>query len=286
MFVAHQPYSMKERFYPNQIIPLALTVVVCAIGIGLVWLEIVLLNRFVVNREVIIPQLRWGDILIGFTIYIKTAIDFAIFIGRLMTKFPGWKNRIMIEIGTALGNILGTMSILLLWDLFREVRVLMAIMIVIAGLVLLRMAEEGVHHVEEDGQVLTEKHRQTLHKIVSPLAALNRFFAPVLNRLIPSTNIGKIEQTGYWKLLILSFTVPFILGLDDFAGYIPLFNVVNVMGFATGVFLGHMLLNIALFLSPTITTRLVKNPVIAILGSIAFIGIAIWGFVEAFHLVW
>lgn len=277
---------MKEKFYPNQIIPLALTLVVCAIGIGLVWLEIVLLNRFVVNREVIIPQLRWGDILIGFTIYIKTAIDFAIFIGRLMTKFPGWKNRIMIEIGTALGNILGTMSILLLWDLFREVRILMAIMIVIAGLVLLRMAEEGVHHVEEDGQVLTEKHRHTLHKIVSPLAALNRFFAPVLSRLIPSTNIGRIEQTGYWQLLILSFTVPFILGLDDFAGYIPLFNVVNVMGFATGVFLGHMLLNIALFLSPTITTRLVKNPVIAILGSIAFIGIAIWGFVEAFHLVW
>ena len=83
----------------------------------------------------------------------------------------------------------------------------------------------------------------------------------------------------------MSFSVPFILGLDDFAGYIPLFNIVNVLGFATGVFIGHMALNIALFISPQTTTRIVKNPVISFLGSLAFIGIAIWGFVEAWHLI-
>jgi cadmium resistance protein CadD (predicted permease) len=80
-----------------------------------------------------VPQLRWGDVLVGITIYLKTSIDFAIFIGRLMQKYQGWKNRIMIEIGTALGNITGTLVILVLWDIFREVKFLMAIMIVIAA---------------------------------------------------------------------------------------------------------------------------------------------------------
>ena len=37
-----------------------------------------------------------GDILIGLTIYLKTSIDFAVYIGRLMAKYPGWKNRVMM----------------------------------------------------------------------------------------------------------------------------------------------------------------------------------------------
>ena len=41
-----------------------------------------------------------------------------------------------------------------------------------------------------------------------------------------------------------------MLGLDDFAGYVPLFNVVNVFGFAIGVFSGHMVLNAFLYVSP------------------------------------
>ena len=51
------------------------------------------------------------------------------------------------------------------------------------------------------------------------------------------------------KLLLFSFSVPFILGLDDFAGYVPLFNIINVFGFSLGVIGAHMLLNIALFIN-------------------------------------
>jgi len=139
-----------EPFYPNKILPLILTIGVYASGVGMLFLEILVVNHFAGTRQPIRPTLHWPDVLVGITIYLKTSIDFAIFIGRLMHKYPRWKNRILIEIGTALGNIAGTLAILLLWDLFREVRVLMAIMIGVAALVLLRMAEEGLDHVRDE----------------------------------------------------------------------------------------------------------------------------------------
>lgn len=275
----------KEPLFPNQVIPLVLTGVVFTIGIGLLFVEILLLNHFVVARESIIPQLRLGDILIGLTIYLKTSIDFAIFIGRLMNKFPGWKNRIAIEIGTALGNILGTLLILLIWDLFREVRFLMALMITVASLVLLRLAEDGFEHIKDEKGKYKIKFGGLEIWLEKILHSINTLVAPVLSILIPHTNIQESKAKTFWGLFVVAFSVPFILGLDDFAGYIPLFNVVNVFGFATGVFLGHMILNLALFLHPSFTIRAVKNPIISFLGSLAFIGLALWGFYEAAHLI-
>lgn len=275
----------KSPLYPNQIVPLVLTAVVCGVGILILHGVILLLNLTVVARELIVPQLRVSDILIGITIYLKTSIDFAIFIGRLMHTYPGWKNRIMIEIGTAMGNIAGTLGILVIWDIFREVRILMAIMIVLAGLVLLRMAEEGFEHVKDEEGKYKISFGGWEHWIERGLHAVNRAVAPFLNRLIPEFGVNDNGRNGYKALFVLSFSIPFILGLDDFAGYIPLFNVVNVYGFATGVFVGHMILNIALFLSPRTTIRAVKHPLISFAGSIAFIGLAVWGFIEAAKLI-
>lgn len=275
----------REPLYPNQVIPLALTSVVFAVGVGLLFIEILGLNFFVLAREPILLQIHLADVLVGLTIYLKTSIDFAIFIGRLMHRYPGWKNRISIEIGTALGNIAGTLAILLLWDVFREVRVLMAVMITIAALVLLRMAEEGLEHVkDEEGnyKINFGGSEIWLEKI---LHQVNQLVAPVLSRLIPETSIKEGKQKSAWGLFVLAFSIPFILGLDDFAGYIPLFNIVNVFGFAIGVFLGHMLLNVALFLSPRATIHAVKNPVISFFGSLAFVGLALWGLFEAAKLI-
>lgn len=278
---------MKEKIklFPDQIVPLFLTGVVFAAMWGLYHLEILLLNKTVVNREVIIPVVRWTDVLLGVTIYLKTSIDFAIFIGRLMSKYSGWKNRIMIEIGTALGNAAGTMGILLIWDLFREVRWLMAIMIVVAALVLLRLAEDGLDHVkDEEGRYLFPLYGFT-RSFEAGLQRVNRAVAPVLNRLIPSLSTRE-NAVGYGALFVLALSVPFILGLDDFAGYVPLFNIVNVYGFGIGIFLGHMLLNIFLFLSPRRTIAVVKYPLIEFAGSFAFVAIAGWGLVEVVKLIW
>lgn len=262
-----------NKLYPDQIIPLALTFVVFGVGVLIFYLEVIFLNKFIPNIEVISTEIRWTDILIGLTIYLKTSIDFAIFIGRLMNSHQGWKNRVMIEIGTALGNIFGTMLILLLWATFKEVKVLMSLMIFIASLVLLRMAEDGFKHA---GSTWLE----------NILKKINSIFDPILDKVIPHQEMKEdVKGNNMGKLFALSFSVPFILGLDDFAGYIPLFNVINVFGFGIGVFLGHMILNIALFISPTTTIKLVKTPIISLLGAFAFIGLALWGLLEAVKIL-
>ena len=273
----------KIKIWPNQIVPLFLTSVVFLVLWGLYHIEILILNRTVIQRETISPFLQWSAVLVGMVIYLKTAIDFAIFIGRLMSKHPGWKNRVMIEIGTALGNGVGTMAILLVWDLFREVRWLMAGMNGLASLVLLRLAEEGLEHVRDaEGKYVFELYGfvKTFEKF---LERINQAVAPILDKLVPNLRV-KDRGQGYKALFLMSFSIPFILGLDDFAGYIPLFNIINVYGFGVGVLLGHMVLNIFLFLSPTKTAKVVKNPIISFMGSLAFVGLAIWGWIEIARL--
>src|SRR5258706_14315159 len=104
----------------QQLFPIILTIITFVILSLVLFLFIHFLNLFPVTDK-IHPELRIADILVGLTIYLKTSVDFAIFIGNLMSKNLGIKNRIAIEIGTATGNALGTLFILLIWTFFKEV---------------------------------------------------------------------------------------------------------------------------------------------------------------------
>ena len=265
-----------------QLTPLLLTVAT-AFGLCVVlYLFLTFLNLFPIKQHIQLA-LRPVDILVGMTIYLKTSIDFAILIGNLMRTNPGWKKRIAIEIGTALGNALGTLLVLTIWFFFKEVPILMVIMIFIAALVLLKMAEEGF------AEFLHQPRFREITKLVTlinkSLYKFNRVFAPFISKVLPQMGITKTQSLPFCQLLILSFTVPFIFGLDDFAGYIPLFNIINVFSFCVGVFLAHMALNIALFASPKKTTAIVNHPAIILIGSCAFVGIAVWGMFEAVEII-
>lgn len=264
-----------KQYVREQTIALSLTVVTFAVLVGVLWVEVNLLNRWISDRIDI--TIRPADVLIGATVYLKTAIDFVIFIAQLMSKNPGLKGRVGIEIGTALGNGLGTMLILLIWAFFKEVPWLLAIMIIVAAFVLLRLAQDTLVHARN--------YRDGLENFIDRfegwLGAVNRLADPVLSRIVPSQSMKVEHKRTLGALLMMSFTVPFVLGLDDFAGYVPLFSVVNVFGFSVGVLLAHMLLNISLYVSPGRTTAAVKNPLLSLAGSIAFVGLAVWGLVEA-----
>lgn len=274
---------IKKRYFKEQLVPLILTVITFILLCFGLYLFILLLN-YLPSREKIVLELRLQDVLVGLTIYLKTAIDFAIFIGNLMRSNPGWRSRIAIEGGTAAGNALGTLAILLIWNFFREVPILMAIMIFVASLVLLRMAEESFHSLRED---LSSKHKYYRHLlfIEEQIKFVNRIFRPLLRKIIPNLSITNIKVMPFFTLFSFSFTIPFILGLDDFAGYIPLFSIINVYGFAVGIFLGHMILNLGLFINPKKTVELVRAPLVLVVGGVAFVGIAAWGFYEAIHLL-
>lgn len=274
---------MKNSLFKTQILPIAMTVIVAVAMIGLTYGEIILLNRFTATD--IELSIRWYDILVGLTIYLKTSIDFAIFIGHLMSNNPTWKGRIAIELGSAIGNAAGTLIILAVWTFFKEVLWLLALMILIASLVLFRLAEDSFEHVDTNSHIYPSWFRKFLEGFKKAIHAVNSIIAPVLNKVVPNIDLKSTKKMAFWTLFGFSFTVPFILGLDDFAGYVPLFSIVNVLGFAIGVISGHMILNMLLYISPTKTIKLVKNPIFALLGSIAFVILGTWGLREVIVLV-
>ena len=254
----------------TQLIPLALTLVVFAVLFILLHSALLLFNRLPV-RELVVLQVRWYDVAVGATIYLKTAIDFAIFMGRLMAANPGWKNRIAIEIGTAAGNAIGTIAVIGLWVVFKDIDILLAIMVFTASLVLFELAHESLPHFK------------TLRV---PYAILSKVLS-VITRFTPKIGVDLRGRKGlsWGTLLTFSMSIPFILGLDDFAGYVPLFSVVNVYGFAIGVIGAHTLLTIALFVSPRRTIVAVKNEWVSLFGALAFIGLALYGLVETARII-
>ncbi len=268
--------------FKTQFIPLFLTVITFVVLSVLLYFFLAFLNIFPLKQKIQLV-LRPFDIIVGMTIYLKTSIDFALFMGNLMQTNPGWKKRIAIEIGTALGNCLGTLLVLVIWFFFKEAPILMIIMIVLAALVLFEMAEEGFKKVVGKNKTLDT----LLHFPILSLKKLNMLSKPLLSRILPEMGMNA-KKLSFSKLLFFSITVPFILGLDDFAGYIPLFSIINVLSFVLGVFLAHMILNIGLFANPTLTVKITKHPIVVIIGSIAFVGIGLWGLYEAgeifFHL--
>jgi hypothetical protein len=274
--------SHKESFLKTQAIPLALTVVAFVVLSALLYLEIVILNHFTV--EDIALKINPLDVAIGLTIYLKTAIDFAIFIGNLMHKNPGMKGRISIELGSAVGNAAGTMAILLIWTFFKEIEWLLVAMLFIAAIVLFKLAEDSLEHAH-DAKNHPKWFMQIVHKLEKALHFFNKFTHPLLGKILPHGGMKAAAFTTFWGLFAFAFSVPFILGLDDFAGYVPLFSVINVFGFGIGVFLGHMILNILLYINPEKTIKLVKLPVIALIGALAFVGLGLYGFYEIIHLI-
>ncbi len=267
----------------QQFVPILLTVLTF-LGLSTVLYGLLLLLNSLNLGTPIVMDFRRREVLVGIVIYLKTAVDFAIFIGNLMHSNPGWKKRIAIELGTALGNGIGTFLILIVWTVFKNVPLLMIAMIFIASVVLLRMAEESLEEFLKQKNSFI-KIKKSVGLLQSQLNFVNRIFRPILRFFVPNLNLTKTKKLSFMNLVVFSFTIPFVLGLDDFAGYIPLFTVINVFGFSIGVLLGHMLLTIGLFAFPKKTVELVKHPFVLIVGGIAFIGLGLYGFYESIHIL-
>jgi hypothetical protein len=260
----------------RQSIPLVLTVVILGILLVILHATLFLFNQ-IPGTIPLLLIIRPQDVIIGATIYLKTEIDFALLLGRLMHIYPGWRNRVALEIGSALGNAGGTILIIAIWILFKHIDILLALMIIVASLVLFELAHSGLEY-------LSRWRFSLLHTVLDFIVKITN---PLLSRLIPNIHAdltGK-ENLSWKKLAVFSIKMPFILGLDDFAGYVPLFSVVNVYGFAVGVFCAHTLLNIFLFLSPKRTISIVKNEYVSFIGILIFVGLAFYGLFEAGKII-
>jgi hypothetical protein len=271
-----------KKILIEQAFPIFLTFLTF-LGLATLLYGLLLILSTINTGSPIILDFRRREVLFGIIIYLKTAIDFAIFTGNLMHSNPGWKKRIAIELGTAVGNGFGTFLILIIWTIFKSIPPLMIIMIFIASVVLLRMAQESFEEFL--------KQRASFIKLKMPVSLLqdqlnivNRIFRPILKFFVPNLNLTKTKKLSFINLVIFSLAIPFVLGLDDFAGYIPLFTLINVFGFTLGILLGHMLLTIGLFAFPKKTVEVVKHPMVLVIGGLAFIGLGIYGFYESVNI--
>lgn len=265
-----------SKVFINKAVPSALTVLTFIIlSTGLYGL-LLLLNTLPLKVQIIL-DFKNSDLLLGMAVYLKTAFDFAIFMGSLMETNPGWQKRIAISVGTALGNALGTFLMLIIWVLAREFSLLSLIFTLLASVILLRMAQESFEEFLKQKKSFLLDIKMPVYLLQSQLNFVNKIFRPVLKYFVPDLNLTRTKKLSFVNLLAFSFTIPFILGFNDFAGYIPLNEIVNLFGFTLGVMVGHMLLTIGLFALPTLTVRVVKHPIILIGGGIAFIGLGLWG---------
>ena len=115
-----------KKLFLGQFVPIFLTIITFLALSTILYGILIVLNSMHLSVPIVL-DFRKREVLIGMSIYLKTAIDFAIFMGNLMHANPGWKKRVAIEIGTAVGNGVGTFLVLIVWTLFKEVPILMII---------------------------------------------------------------------------------------------------------------------------------------------------------------
>jgi cadmium resistance protein CadD (predicted permease) len=268
-----------ESPFLRQLIPVSLSSVIVLV-LGLVFYLALRFIDLTFRIEPVVLTIRFQDVLVGATIYLKTAVDFAILMALFMKKNPGWRNRIAIETGTGFGNAVGTLMVAIVWIFFKEVEILLAAMILLAGLVLIELATETIEPLQQWDRN-RKGERLVYELVVKILGALQYPLEKLgLRKIIPTLQVSTEGQKSWPALFVKSFEIPFLLGLDDFAGYVPLFNVVNLFGFSLGVILAHSLLNTGLFLAPKRTIAVMEKPLISLFGGILFLGLALYGFYE------
>ncbi len=274
-----------RKVFIRKIVPILLAIFTF-LGLATVLYGILLILDSLPLTYPIILDFRRREVLIGVVIYLKTAIDFAILMGNLMHTNPGWKKRIAIGLGTAMGNAFGTFSVLTVWTLAKEFKILIIVFVFVSSVILLRLAEESFEEfLKQKKSFIKIDIRKPVSLLQDQLDFVNRIFRPILKFFVTDLNLTKTKKLSFANLVIFSFTIPFILGFNDFSAYIPMFAYINVFGFTLGILSGHMLLTIGLFAFPKKTVLFVKHPLVLIGGGLAFIMIGLFGFWQTFRIL-
>lgn len=218
----------------------------------------------------------WWQFALGIFIYLKTSVDYALFVGGLMGENEGIPKRIAMNVGTQVGCFLGVTMIVILWSFFKEIHWLMAILLVIAGYILIGLGDGSQEHFES----LPEGFRKPLRiffDITRPVVGLFTWF-------MPDGEMSAVPMT-VGRLLLVSSIIPFALGADDLAGYMTLLQPANVFSLLVGIYFGDAIIDIALFFSPKTTVSIVKNRWVSYFGALFFIGLGVVSIFDGVMLI-
>lgn len=220
------------------------------------------------------------DFFVGFLLYFVTAIDYALIIGRMQTANPGNKARLIMNVFTCLGCFVGVTLILFLWGFAKEVSLIILPLLIFAGAVMVKLAYEGRSYYQQSPKI---------NNIVKNLttATLNVLYYPtrVFSFWLPELGSPNVQKMTIAHLAKWSFLLPFIIGLDDFIGYMGAMTLYNTFSLIAGIYFADIVIDILIFFSPKFTSKMVESPYLSLFASYAFLYLAYKSFSEAYILV-
>ncbi len=259
----------------NQLIPVGVCLFLLAAFVVTSQLMITqLINPF--SQEKIVIQFLIPDIIAGFLLYFFTAIDYALIIGRMQVVNTGSKARFVMNVFTCVGCFVGVSLVLFLWGFAKEVVWLIIPILIFAGAVMIRLAYEGREYFEHS-PTLPPQLRTWIIRI------LRWLFVPAhtLTHWMPEINTPRVTKMSLMSLMKWSFLLPFIIGTDDLVGYMGAMTIYNVFSLLFGIYLADILIDIFIFVSPSLTKKLVENPYLSLAGTAAFLYLAYKSLSEA-----
>jgi hypothetical protein len=230
--------------------------------------------------EKVLLQFRWKDVLVGFFLYFVTAIDYALVVGRMQVSNPGSKARVIMNIFTVLGCYVGVSLVLFLWGFAKEVFWLIIPILIFAGSVMIKLAHEGLEYFENSRQIpsLLSKITAMIVDLFHYISRVFTFWIPEIAK--PSTNAMSMSSLAKW-----SFVLPFIIGLDDLIGYMGAMTIYNVFGLLVGIYFADILIDILVFVSPTLTKKVVESAVLSFIATYAFLYLAYKSYSESMMML-
>lgn len=233
-----------------------------------------------VSAQPIKLEFHWLDFLVGFFLYFVTAIDYALIVGRMQVINHGIRARFVMNVGTCVGCFVGVTMVLFLWGFAKEIDWLIIALLIFAGCVMAKLAFEGLEYFVHSSSIWAPLRQITLRGVT-----LAHHLTEGLTFWIPELSSPKVVPMSLSKLAGWSFLLPFIIGLDDFVGYMGAMTIYNVYSLLFGIFLADILIDILIFISPKMTRKLVENAWLSFLATYAFLYLLYKSFSEAMLIV-
>lgn len=222
-----------------------------------------------------------SNILVGFFLYFVTAVDYALVVGRMQVVNSGFKARIVMNIFTCVGCYVGVSLVLFLWGFAKEVYWILVPLLIFAGAIMLKLAYEGKDYLVFDNPIAKKIGNGT-----TKLLTILYFPTRLLTAWVPELATPNVQRMHITELAKWSFLLPFIIGLDDFIGYMGAMTIYNVYSLLFGIYIADIVIDLIIFISPKFTKKLVESPMLSLLAAYAFLYLAFKSFSESYdHII-
>ena len=277
-WVDTHPKNLKAKLV-NQSFPVVTCLTLFAFFMVASTLFITQLINPAISEKIIIHFLP-VDIAIGFFLYFVTAIDYALIVGRMQVVNNGLKARFTMNVFTCLGCFVGVSFVLFLWGLAKEIDWLIIILLIFAGSVMVKLAYESLGYFR-DAKSIPSTIRTLSVKLIGFLHSLTQ----PLTFWIPELASPKIAKMSTKKLASWAFLLPFIIGLDDFVGYMGAMTIYNVFSLLLGIYLADIVIDVLIFTSPKLTKKVVEGAILSLLASWAFLYLMYKSYSESINVI-